>query len=253
MSGKITAKINNYEVWVVKSPEMKKHGHEEFQCVVKALRSTKWVYQSGFRFRNEKDAERDGISAARSLPPATMMKLSSGFAGESTRSLASFEKEVEARLESGKEADQPPGMGDSYKDKISGGMGDKKTPDDFHPELLAAGVAVEMEHTDDPMVAQEIAIDHLTEDLNYYEKLKEAHLSESFHEKVEKKLAAGKEEEKDLAAKGPYWDAKISVERLPNMANSYIGKVNGKRVTVIEKTAEKAKTAAHKWAIDNLK
>ena len=36
---------------------------------------------------------------------------------------------------------------------------------------LQRGIKVEMEHTNDPQVAQEIALDHLGEDLHYYEKL----------------------------------------------------------------------------------
>jgi hypothetical protein len=37
---------------------------------------------------------------------------------------------------------------------------------------LVDGVFVELEHTDDPQKAREIAMDHLTEDPNYYIKLK---------------------------------------------------------------------------------
>jgi hypothetical protein len=59
------------------------------------------------------------------------------------------------------------------KDKIAGGLADKKKPEDFDPKKLAQGIKVEMEHTKDRSIAQEIAMDHLTEDLNYYDKLKE--------------------------------------------------------------------------------
>jgi hypothetical protein len=38
---------------------------------------------------------------------------------------------------------------------------------------LKAGVKIELEHTTDKAVAREIALDHLGEDLDYYEKLKE--------------------------------------------------------------------------------
>lgn len=57
-------------------------------------------------------------------------------------------------------------------DKIPGGLADKKKPSDFDPKLLAQGVKVEMEHTSDKKIATEIAMDHLTEDLKYYDKLK---------------------------------------------------------------------------------
>ena len=56
-------------------------------------------------------------------------------------------------------------------DNIPGGLGDKKSPKDFDPKQVAKGKKVEMEHTDDPDLAQEIALDHLTEDPRYYDKL----------------------------------------------------------------------------------
>ena len=57
------------------------------------------------------------------------------------------------------------------KDKLPGGLGDKKTREDFDPEQIEKGIKVELEHTDDEDVALEIAIDHLTEDPKYYDKL----------------------------------------------------------------------------------
>lgn len=57
------------------------------------------------------------------------------------------------------------------KDKIPGGLGDKKKPEDFDPKQIAKGVKVEMEHTNDKDLAREIAMDHLTEDPKYYDKL----------------------------------------------------------------------------------
>lgn len=56
-------------------------------------------------------------------------------------------------------------------DKIHGGLADSKTPKDFDRAALAQGQKVEMEHTDDPAKAREIAMDHLTEDPDYYTKL----------------------------------------------------------------------------------
>jgi hypothetical protein len=46
------------------------------------------------------------------------------------------------------------------------------SPSDFDPAALAEGTEHEMEHTDDPLIAQEIAMDHLFEDPEYYQKLK---------------------------------------------------------------------------------
>lgn len=47
--------------------------------------------------------------------------------------------------------------------------------EDFKKELNA-GIAVEMEHTDDTETARRIALDHLYEDPEYYEKLANAGL-----------------------------------------------------------------------------
>lgn len=63
-------------------------------------------------------------------------------------------------------------IAEEHKDLISGGLADHKKPSDFSKGKLRAGVKVEKEHTDNPQVAQEIAMDHLTEDPEYYEKLK---------------------------------------------------------------------------------
>lgn len=61
------------------------------------------------------------------------------------------------------------------EDKLPGGLADKATPNEFDPKQLAMGVKVEMEHTSDPKIAREIAMDHLKEDPNYYTKLKTIH------------------------------------------------------------------------------
>jgi len=58
------------------------------------------------------------------------------------------------------------------KDMLSGGLGDKLKPEDVDPDELAMGIEVEMEHTTDREIAQEIAIDHLAEIKDYYSRLK---------------------------------------------------------------------------------
>lgn len=59
-----------------------------------------------------------------------------------------------------------------WKDKISGGLADNESPKDFDHEALSEGIKVEGEHTDDIHLAMEIAMDHLSEDPEYYKKLK---------------------------------------------------------------------------------
>ena len=56
-------------------------------------------------------------------------------------------------------------------DKIPGGLADDKTTKDFNKAQLQKGKKVESEHTSSPAIATEIAMDHLTEDKDYYEKL----------------------------------------------------------------------------------
>lgn len=58
-----------------------------------------------------------------------------------------------------------------FKDRIPGGLGDKKVPSDFDKEQIQKGIKHELEHTDDPKLAREIAMDHLSEDPNYYDHL----------------------------------------------------------------------------------
>ena len=52
--------------------------------------------------------------------------------------------------------------------ELEGGLGDNKDMSNFCPKQLAMGLEVEMEHTDDPKVALEIVMDHLTELPDYY-------------------------------------------------------------------------------------
>jgi predicted nucleotidyltransferase len=54
------------------------------------------------------------------------------------------------------------------RDQLKGGEGDKLRPEDVNPKELRKGIQHEMEHTEDPDVAEEIALDHLAEDPLYY-------------------------------------------------------------------------------------
>ncbi len=57
------------------------------------------------------------------------------------------------------------------EDLLGGGLANGKKPEDFDQIELTKGIRVEMEHTADTLIAREIAMDHLTEDPNYYIKL----------------------------------------------------------------------------------
>jgi hypothetical protein len=63
-------------------------------------------------------------------------------------------------------------------DKLAGGKGDTKDISDFDAKQVEMGLKVEMEHTKDREVAQEIVADHLSEDPSYYSKLKGSGLAD---------------------------------------------------------------------------
>jgi len=80
-------------------------------------------------------------------------------------------------------------------DQLAGGLGDDKSPNQFDPDQVARGVKVEMEHTDNPLLAIEIALDHLTEDPNYYgntgddpEEMAQTHASQEAEEQQDDEL-----------------------------------------------------------------
>lgn len=51
---------------------------------------------------------------------------------------------------------------------VFGGRSKSQPPADIDPDQLKKGIEVEQEHIDDPVVAEKIAIDHLTEFREYY-------------------------------------------------------------------------------------
>lgn len=57
---------------------------------------------------------------------------------------------------------------DDAGDVVKGGLGKDSTSVDFDFEQLKRGLKVELEHSDDPLVALDIAYDHLVEDDKYY-------------------------------------------------------------------------------------
>jgi len=56
-------------------------------------------------------------------------------------------------------------------DLLPGGLADDKETTDFNSKKLEQGKKVEKEHTSIPEIAEEIAMDHIAEDENYYDKL----------------------------------------------------------------------------------
>jgi hypothetical protein len=64
------------------------------------------------------------------------------------------------------------------EDMIPGGKGDSIDLTSIDPKELAMGMKVELEHTGDERLAKEIASDHLSEDPQYYSRLKQAGLAD---------------------------------------------------------------------------
>ncbi len=60
---------------------------------------------------------------------------------------------------------------DANGEYIEGGLADGHKPDEYDSAELGKGIQVEMEHTNDPKVALEIAMDHLQEIPDYYTRL----------------------------------------------------------------------------------
>lgn len=58
------------------------------------------------------------------------------------------------------------------REELKGGAGDSKPDSDFNSQQLEIGIKHEMEHTKNRKIAKEIAKDHLSEDPNYYKKIK---------------------------------------------------------------------------------
>ena len=77
----------------------------------------------------------------------------------------------------------------SHVNNLAGGYGDKITLpeaiDKFGVEALVKGLKVELEHTDNALIALEIAIDHLVENKKYYDYL----------EKMEKEMKSDENKE----------------------------------------------------------
>lgn len=104
---------------------------------------------------------------------------------EKGQKLSKNELTKQRRLQAAKNAKK---ANEIVEDEIPGGKGDNAIPQDFDPEQLKMGIKVEREHTDDPEKAQEIAMDHLTEDPEYYSKLKSAGLADELEESIRKKI-----------------------------------------------------------------
>jgi len=110
------------------------------------------------------------------------------------------------------------------EDQIPGGLADKKSPEDFDPVKLRQGIAIEKEHTSNDKIATEIAMDHLTEDPFYYDKLK-AIESNKKPMKLKLKNNNKKMEEQEVMAQEPPTDMTMEPDYEGEMAKSDLYKM----------------------------
>jgi len=126
-------------------------------------------------------------------------------------------------------------------DQLGGGLADESLPNQFDPEQIAMGVKVEMEHTDNPLLAIEIAMDHLTEFPDYYTRL----------DKMEKEAEADAPEEESgdeeltdelLGFKpmnvGDYANEEFDVPQSPEQERQYWDKEYYKQDQEVEEPAD---------------
>lgn len=138
------------------------------------------------------------------------------------RALRDYAKELGVEMNIG-----DPGV---RQEEVRGGLARKKglKASDVDPKKLAAGAKIEMEHTDDEKLARRIALDHLAEDINYYEKLKKVEKSQPFIVlDLEKAEGGGKEpnEPKDGDASKP--PPAESVSKAPSPGSGGDGQKEG--------------------------
>lgn len=62
-------------------------------------------------------------------------------------------------------------QGSDWRAQKTGGLANSLPARDFDRDALVRGTVVELEHTSDPLAAMRIAMDHLTELPDYYERL----------------------------------------------------------------------------------
>jgi len=115
------------------------------------------------------------------------------------------------------------------RDFLKGGLADKSRVSDFDPEQLKRGIKVEMEHTKDPKIAREIAMDHLKEYPNYY-----AELGKMEH-KLEKR-----------SRRYNYVPAYVASD-LPLIAGDAVGTVGAETVSLVPVVAPVALLAGGLW------
>jgi hypothetical protein len=110
---------------------------------------------------------------------------------------------------------------------LTGGVGDVTAPSNVNTKELSIGVQVEMEHTNDEKIATEIAMDHLTEDPQYYSKLVAAGLAKEFSPSANSGLGDPNQSINDAPRIGN--NSVSSNNIVGNIGHTPNGKVDGRR------------------------
>jgi hypothetical protein len=127
-------------------------------------------------------------------------------------------------------------------EKLTGGVGDSTAPSSVNPAQLALGVQVEMEHTNNEKIATEIALDHLTEDPEYYTKLVNAGLAKEFQPQANSGFGDPKQSFNDKARLG------TTVSCTPG--NNVVGSIDKTPQGKVKDSAPVGPTAAIELDID---
>ena len=110
---------------------------------------------------------------------------------------------------------------------LTGGVGDVTAPSNVNTKELSIGIQVEMEHTNDEKIATEIAMDHLTEDPQYYSKLVAAGLAKEFLPSANSGLGDPNQSINDAPRIGN--NSVSSNNIVGNIGHTPNGKVDGRR------------------------
>ncbi len=116
---------------------------------------------------------------------------------------------------------------ETMKSMIPGGLAEGKNPSDFNQDQLKQGIKVEMEHTSSKKVATEIAMDHLTEDPQYYTKLKKVEKAESAGRTIMPSEKQAKREYDHSFARYPRGISGSTTPDLPERGRDWHGTVPG--------------------------
>ena len=123
----------------------------------------------------------------------------------------------------------PEFTGGIRKDSLPGGVADDAVADYTDVKELSIGVQIEMEHTNDPDIATEIALDHIRETPDYYSKLVAAGLASEFKPSANSGLGDPNSSVNDVSRLGKETTCTPGNDVVGTIGNTSDGKVSGRR------------------------